>query len=277
SRWGHTLTRSPCSRSTRWMPSGGTSARSRCFSGAPLFGSGTLPVGGGASRTGTATATAAAAAGAAAGAGAEAATGADLAAGAAAVAAVGGGAGSEGGGGAEALPAPPAVPGPAGAASEPVAAGRPDGGRSRAALGHTPVGSLGELVGQDLVEGLLVERGVLSRHRLLVPSYSGPEMPPSLRIRQKCTARKITSTNGSARTCSTYQRSNVFGPTTTPPIRRKLACLAMNGEYPARLVPTVTAQIASWSHGRRYPVNERPSVRNSRITPTTQLNSRGGL
>ena len=102
-------------------------------------------------------------------------------------------------------------------------------------------------------------------------------MPPSLRMRQKCTARKITSTNGSAITCSVYQRSSVSGPTTTPPSSRKFACFAMNGEYPASDVPTVTAQIASWSHGSRYPVNDRPSVRKSRITPTTQLNSRGGL
>ena len=48
--------RSPCSRSTRWIPSGGTSARRRCFSGAPFFGSGTLPEGGGPSRDGVATA-----------------------------------------------------------------------------------------------------------------------------------------------------------------------------------------------------------------------------
>ena len=37
-------------------------------------------------------------------------------------------------------------------------------------------------------------------------------MPPSLRIRQKWTARKITNTNGSANTWSTYQRSKVFRP-----------------------------------------------------------------
>src|SRR3989442_309580 len=51
SRCGKTLTRSPCSRSTRWMPSGATSARSRCLSGAPAFGVGMRPVGGGAVRT----------------------------------------------------------------------------------------------------------------------------------------------------------------------------------------------------------------------------------
>src|SRR5918996_907363 len=47
-RWGNVLTRSPCSRSTRWTPSGATRARSRCLSGAPGFGEGTFPVGGGA-------------------------------------------------------------------------------------------------------------------------------------------------------------------------------------------------------------------------------------
>src|SRR3970040_1757041 len=42
-------------------------------------------------------------------------------------------------------------------------------------------------------------------------------MPPSLRIRQKCTERKSTRTNGRAKTWSTYQRSNVSGPTAHPP------------------------------------------------------------
>ena len=34
-------------------------------------------------------------------------------------------------------------------------------------------------------------------------------MPPSLRTLQKWTAMKITITNGSINTCSTYHRSNV--------------------------------------------------------------------
>src|SRR3954471_1232949 len=51
SKCGHVCTRSPCSRSTRWMPSGGTIASRRCLSGAPFFGVGMLPVGSGASRT----------------------------------------------------------------------------------------------------------------------------------------------------------------------------------------------------------------------------------
>ena len=52
SRCGHVCTRSPCSRSTRWIPSGGTSASRRCLSGAPFLGVGRLPVGSGASRRG---------------------------------------------------------------------------------------------------------------------------------------------------------------------------------------------------------------------------------
>ena len=40
------------------------------------------------------------------------------------------------------------------------------------------------------------------------------------------------------------------------------------------LVPTVTAQKASWSQGRRYPVNDRKSVASSIATPSTQFHSR---
>ncbi len=46
-RCGKTFTRSPCSRWTRWMPSGATRASRRCLSSAPAFGAGALPVGGG--------------------------------------------------------------------------------------------------------------------------------------------------------------------------------------------------------------------------------------
>src|SRR5207245_2327816 len=54
-RWGNVLTRSPCSRSTRCTPSGATSARRRCLSGAPGLGEGGRPVGGGAIRPGAPT------------------------------------------------------------------------------------------------------------------------------------------------------------------------------------------------------------------------------
>ena len=52
------------------------------------------------------------------------------------------------------------------------------------------------------------------------PLYSGPEMPPSLRTRQKCTAMKMTITNGNSSTWSTYHRSRVsllisFEPSST--------------------------------------------------------------
>ncbi len=45
-------------------------------------------------------------------------------------------------------------------------------------------------------------------HRLVLP-YSGPETPPSLRTRQKCTAMKMTITKGNNSTWSVYQRSSV--------------------------------------------------------------------
>ena len=40
-------------------------------------------------------------------------------------------------------------------------------------------------------------------------AYSGPEIPPSLRTRQKWTAMKMTMTKGNKSTWSTYQRSRV--------------------------------------------------------------------
>ena len=40
-------------------------------------------------------------------------------------------------------------------------------------------------------------------------AYSGPEMPPSFRTRQKWTAMKMTMTNGNSSTWSTYHRSSV--------------------------------------------------------------------
>ena len=54
--------------------------------------------------------------------------------------------------------------------------------------------------------------------------HSGPEMPPSLRTRQKWIAMKMTMTNGSNRTCSTYQRSSVSGPISAPPSSTKRTC-----------------------------------------------------
>ena len=47
--------------------------------------------------------------------------------------------------------------------------------------------------------------------------YRGPEMPPSLRTRQKWMAMKITMTNGSMRTWRTYQRSRVLVLISEPP------------------------------------------------------------
>src|SRR5438874_2321177 len=53
--------------------------------------------------------------------------------------------------------------------------------------------------------------------------------------------------------------------------------LSFTGVYPIMFVPTVTAHSASWSPGNRYPVNDSSRVSVRRITPITQLNSRGGL
>ena len=49
------------------------------------------------------------------------------------------------------------------------------------------------------------------------------------------------------------------------------------GAYFAMLVPTVTAQMESWSQGNRYPVKLSSSVISSSRVPTPQLNSRGFL
>ena len=51
--------------------------------------------------------------------------------------------------------------------------------------------------------------------------HSGPEMPPSLRTRQKWMAMKMTMTNGSISTCSTYHRSSVSVPISAPPSSTK--------------------------------------------------------
>ena len=67
-------------------------------------------------------------------------------------------------------------------------------------------GSLAEMFG-DLGHGA----------SLACRPQSGPEMPPSLRTRQKWMAMKMTMTNGSISTCSTYQRSSVSVPISTPP------------------------------------------------------------
>ena len=60
-------------------------------------------------------------------------------------------------------------------------------------------------------------------------TYSGPEMPPSLRTRQKWMAMKMTMTNGSISTCSTYHRSSVSVPISTPPSSTKRTWLPNTG------------------------------------------------
>src|SRR5690606_31588014 len=81
--------------------------------------------------------------------------------------------------------------------------------------------------------------------------HSGPEMPPSLRTRQKWMAMKITIVNGSSSTWSTYQRSSVSVPISAPPSSTKRTWSPKTGVYPIMFVPTVTAHRASWSHGSR--------------------------
>ena len=53
--------------------------------------------------------------------------------------------------------------------------------------------------------------------------------------------------------------------------------LPTTGAYPAIADPTVMAQKASWSQGSRYPVKLMKRVNSRRMTPRTQLNSRGFL
>ena len=53
-------------------------------------------------------------------------------------------------------------------------------------------------------------------------THSGPEIPPSLRTRQKWIAMKMTITNGRNNTCNTYQRSRVSEPISAPPSRTNL-------------------------------------------------------
>ena len=50
-----------------------------------------------------------------------------------------------------------------------------------------------------------------------------------------------------------------------------------NGVKISEVLPTVVAQKDRWSKGRRYPVNPMIIVRISRVTPITQLSSRGYL
>ena len=84
-------------------------------------------------------------------------------------------------------------------------------------LGPGLLGSLAEVFGDLGHESTLGWPGCPSRHHVAalgrseppLATHSGPEMPPSLRTRQKWMAMKITMTNGNISTCSTYHRSNV--------------------------------------------------------------------
>ena len=54
-----------------------------------------------------------------------------------------------------------------------------------------------------------------------VDAYRGPDIPPSLRTRQKWIAINITITKGNSSTCKTYHRSSVSVPISTPPSSTK--------------------------------------------------------
>src|ERR1700704_6550631 len=84
----------------------------------------------------------------------------------------------------------------------------------------------------------------------------GPEIPPSLRTRQKCKAMKMLAINGIAMQCQMYARKSALASTIDPPNNAKRTSLygvipssAPNGpSVPkkgvagAMFVPTVTAQ-----------------------------------
>lgn len=61
-------------------------------------------------------------------------------------------------------------------------------------------------------------------------AHSGPEMPPSLRTRQKWTAIWMTITNGSASTCNVYHLISVTAPICTPPSSRNDTSLPTKGD-----------------------------------------------
>src|SRR6266850_4847540 len=54
---------------------------------------------------------------------------------------------------------------------------------------------------------------------------AGPEIPPSLRMRQKCTAIKIEATSGMPMQCHIYERSSAFESTIDPPNNPKRTSL----------------------------------------------------
>ena len=90
-------------------------------------------------------------------------------------------------------------------------------GRRPARLGARPTGG-GGVRGRHSCVGLMWV--MLPPRR----AYSGPEMPPSLRTRQKWMAMKMTMMNGNSSTWSTYHRSRVSVLISTPPRSTNLTC-----------------------------------------------------
>src|SRR5205085_5857776 len=124
-------------------------------------------------------------------------------------------------------------------------------GRRRSRGGRLGAGGAGRLPDPSRGGALLVERGALFGLEALhiggslerSSHQSGPEMPPSLRIRQKWTAISTAVINGTPITCKTYQRISVLSLISYPPMSRKRTCSPTNGVAPAMFVPTVTAQM----------------------------------
>ena len=107
-----------------------------------------------------------------------------------------------------------------GLAAAPAAGGSRGGSRFRLRLLAGRLGSLEEVL-RDL------GHAVLTPFSDSLPSntdHSGPEMPPSLRTRQKWMAMKMTMMNGKKSTCSTYHRNNVSGPISAPPSSTNRTC-----------------------------------------------------
>ena len=89
--------------------------------------------------------------------------------------------------------------------------------RRRRRPARVGVAAGGGRLGAGLLGSLAEVLRDLGHRRFASLDHSGPEMPPSLRTRQKWIAMKMTITNGSIRTCSTYQRRSVSVPISAPP------------------------------------------------------------
>ena len=119
---------------------------------------------------------------------------------------------------------------PPGAAASPGAGPLGRRGRGSAGVRRRLCGGLAPSRGPPRLACAGVRGSRSSDHpRPVISSQSGPLMPPSLRTRQKWMAMKMTITNGSISTCSTYQRSNVSVPISVPPRSTKRTWVPKTG------------------------------------------------